>query len=489
MLKYFASTFFLFLTLFNSAQEMEWSNPRKLKGSAVFTYIIGDGENGIYLLRYRNKFFTRQVILERYRESLGYAGSKVLRLKKSRLLSAELIDNEIVLISSHYNREEAFNELRVQKFDENLEAISDQIPICRSPIADYYDKGDFKACYDTNKNKILVNYTEKSQKQTRILHVRSFDSRSWEELYSRSIQIDIPYSDFSLKDLNFDNGENAFMLIGNNGRSNRREQLPFISYSLYHFKTSGSLIEDYLLNDTTIYVTQPQLNFNRTTNQLLVNGFYSHESPQSFVGFFTLSYEVKTQSTMYYLSPFSDDLKRMLKTDKAELEQRELQDMSILKVFPTTDGGVTLISEKSSISSEEDIINVNGIPQAMARNIYNYGDILIMALDSLGNPKWNYVINKNQSSMNDAGYYSSVAIGNTRSNIYIIYNDQMRNNGDVLQYSVNNDGKVSYKILIRSDEDYVSVIPGESKQIGYNKLLLPTNRDRRFALLKLIYPN
>lgn len=489
MLKRFACTILMIVSLYCGAQEMEWSNPRKLKGSATFTYIMGEGDNGVYLLRYRNRFFSRQIILERYREKLGYADSRTLRLKKARLLSAELINNELVLIKSQYQREEAYNELKVQKFDENIELLTESIPICRSRIADYYDKGDFKLEYDKTKSRLLVTYSERSQDDKRILHVRCFQRSTWKEIYSKSIKLSMPYADYSLTGLSFENGENAFLLIGNNGRSKKREQLPFTSYNLFHFRLSDSLVEDYALNDTSLYVTQPEMNYNRSKNELLVTGLYSNQSPESFSGYYTLHFSTADTIMRYYLTPFNKDLIRMLKTDRSELVQEELEDMTLIKVLPTSDGGTVIISEKSSISTEEDVININGIPQTMARNIYNFGDVLVMSIDSVGKAKWNYVINKNQSSMNDAGYYSSIAIANTRSNIYIIYNDQMRNNGDVLQYTINNDGEVSYKILIRSEEDYVSVIPGEAKQIAYNKLLLPTNKDRRFALLKLIYPN
>jgi hypothetical protein len=483
----------LFLFGFSSrieAQELEWSNVRKLKGTAVFTHIIGETDEGIYLLRYRNKFFSKQVILERYREKLGFALSRNVTLKKARLLSSEIVERDLLLFSAHYLREHSTNEVRLQRYNENLEPIGDMRTLCKSSLADYYDKGDFRIQFSHDKSKMLLCYTERSEAQTRILHIKILAVGQWEELQSKSIEIPMEFDAFSLKDLNFENGEDVFLVIGEKGRSFRKEMKPFVQSSLYHFNTRNGEMVDYLMNDSQIYVQQPQLSFNRALNLLHVTGLYGVDNPESFVGYYNMFYQLgKEAHVTSAITPFSDDLKSMLTSERSLLERNELKDLTILKVIPNSDGGLTIISEKSSVSSEEEILNVNGIPQAMARNIYNYDDLLIMALDSNGKGKWNYVINKNQSSMNDGGYFGSVVIGNTRSHIYIIYNDQMRSQGDVLQYTINNSGDVSYKILVRSDADYVSVIPRESKQIGYNKLLLPTNKDKRFALLKLVYPN
>jgi hypothetical protein len=80
-----------------------------------------------------------------------------------------------------------------------------------------------------------------------------------------------------------------------------------------------------------------------------------------------------------------------------------------------------------------------------------------------------------------------VIVGVTQDNIHIIFNDKMRGNGNVMQYSINGKGVMSDVILLRSDREYLSVIPAESKQISSNKLLIPVSRDKKFALLKLIY--
>jgi len=488
MIRYLLILFILLPTVRSGAQDMEWSNTRRLKGSAVFTYVIGEGSNGIYLLRYRNRFFSRQVILERYRDKLGYASSQSIRLRKARLLSAELINDTIYLFTTHYDRNNAFNELKVQAFREDLEPIGEQVSLSNSSLADYYDKGDFSMKLSQDRKSFLVAFTDRAEDDTRIINLESFRIGTWRKEIDRALQLPIKYDDFTLADMSFDNGSDAFLMIGQVLRSPKKAFEPYKSFSLYHFRSDDVEISDFVLNDSNLFVQSPRLNMNRWKDQMVVTGFYSNTNPRTFIGVYNLFYDLNEGQPYFQVTPFSAELVEALKPGQDIESGTELQDISFLEIIPTSEGGMTLVTENSSISSEEEVINVNGIPQAMSRNIYNYGNILVMSIDSAGTAKWDHVINKSQSSMNDGGYFSSAIVGHTRSNIYIIYNDQMRNNGDVMQYTVSNQGNVSNKILLRSNEDFISVIPGEARQIAYNELLLPTNKDRHFALLKLIYP-
>ena len=47
----------LILKLPVNAQSIEWSNSRKINGNALFTRVLGENANGVFVLRYRNRFF------------------------------------------------------------------------------------------------------------------------------------------------------------------------------------------------------------------------------------------------------------------------------------------------------------------------------------------------------------------------------------------------------------------------------------------------
>ena len=146
-----------------------------------------------------------------------------------------------------------------------------------------------------------------------------------------------------------------------------------------------------------------------------------------------------------------------------------------------------IIAEQKEVATEDDIILVNGIPQSTSKNIYNFNELLIINYDSSAFIDWHKVVTKNQTTVNDGGYFSSVAIFVGDKYIQLLYNDQIRSSGDVMQYTIYNNGVEESKKLLKTELDFVAIIPEESSQVSSNKLIIPTSKNRRFSLLKLVY--
>ena len=130
---------------------------------------------------------------------------------------------------------------------------------------------------------------------------------------------------------------------------------------------------------------------------------------------------------------------------------------------------------------------VNGIPVSTSKNIYNFNELLVLNYDHDAFLDWHELIIKNQTTINDGGYYSSAVVFVGDRFIQLLYNDQLRSSGEVMQYTIYNNGRVESAKLLKSQLDFVAIIPEEAKQVSSNKLIIPTSKNRRFALLKLIY--
>ncbi len=471
-----------------SAQELEWSNARKLKGAAVFTSIIGQNETGLYMLRYRNKFLTRSIVIERYRNQMGFALSKNITLKKSRLLYAELQDKGLLLVTASYDRKGLKNDVYGQWYDENINPISKPILLVSSPLADFYDKGDFRIRMSNNRKNLMIVHTERSDSNTRVLCINQFD-QDLNSILQRKYALSLAYTNFFLTNILLDNSLNAYFLISQHPLGTRKDQVSKSTATVYTYMHDRDELSDYDILDTGVYLKKAQFTWDRSKNKVNLTAFYTDRKKQEMQGLFNFEYQLNTHSAKKTYQEFTEEFKAEIFGGNEGSLFSGIDDFDIKRVIPNTDGGLTIIAERSSVSNETDITYINGIPTTMSRNIYNFDDVLVLSLTANLSVRWKHVIHKSQSSLNDNGYYSSIVISSTRSHIYILYNDRLRTNGDVMQYTIDMDGKASNKILIRSDKHFVSIIPSEARQIGYNRVILPVTKDRRFSLLKLDYPN
>ena len=106
----------LLFCLTAKSQVLQWSNPTKLKGAAVYTQVIGENEAGVFLLRYRNRFYSKNVIIEQYNHHLALEQSKTFDLKNARLVKLYLLQNSILFVKSSFSKSNQTNQLIAQHY-------------------------------------------------------------------------------------------------------------------------------------------------------------------------------------------------------------------------------------------------------------------------------------------------------------------------------------------------------------------------------------
>jgi len=469
-------------------QTIEWSNTRKLRGNSVYTHVIGQDASGIYLLRQKNRLFSKYVILEKYHHQLGYAFSRSLLLQKSRILNAEVNEHGVFLVLVRFNKSLGQNELLISFYDEQLNPGSfTQKMIDKAPLANYYDKGDFKLAVSKNRKYIAVLHSEMSEQKKRVMSLKLF-TNDFQQISEKIVELPFDYDQSAFHDFKLSNDLRSYFILEDVPKKNARKGMLRSSFSLFTYDSSTDSLRDYALSDTSHFLQSLKLNFDHLRSTIGVSGFYSEEHAHKFSGIYTCEFEMSNpDNNRATYTPIPEEIVSTLIGQKKAERGDELESFALLRAVATNRNQLVLVAERNSVSSEEDVLIVNGTPQALARNIYNFDDILVVALDSNKEITWHHVIQKNQSSMNDGGYFGSIALAVTEREINILFNDNMRNSGNVMHYSISSEGKLSDKVLLNSETEYVSIIPGESRQISKNTMLIPTVKNKKFALLKLSY--
>jgi len=166
-------------------------------------------------------------------------------------------------------------------------------------------------------------------------------------------------------------------------------------------------------------------------NDLILAGFYAEESKRGVAGTFYLRFDSKENEVDSENSQaFSDDFITQGWSDrakkKASKKKKEpvLYKYSLRELVATDDGGALLVAEQY-YSVTRTYRTSNGGTRTVT--YYYYNDVIVSKMDDQGEFQWNKKVRKYQVSTNDGGYYSSFAFHSDKDNIYIMYNDNMKN--------------------------------------------------------------
>ncbi len=472
--------FVFLLTLGAKAQVLQWSQPTKLKGTAVFTKVIGENEKGVFLLRYRNRFYTKSIILEKYTHLLVLEQGKAIELRNARLIKLYMTSEGLLIIKSKYNRTRQINELIAQWYDFNLKPVGPAKMLASAAPKEFGDRGSFRLRISDNHSFISLLYSELSEDKKIIIHHQLLDNEL-NKKYTKDILLPYQHQNFVINDFLVTNRGETHIACKTYLRDRRK--ITRTTQRLFHFK--DSTLNDFVITDS-LSIKSSQLVYDRANDAAVLVGLYGSTNRYGLLGtfFYRLNDEATEGSSIY--GPFSESFIEKVKVNDRN-DGAISEGYGIIKAIPRSDGGMMLITEQKEVATEDDVVLVNGIPQSTSKNIYNFNELLIINYDSAAFIDWHRVITKNQTTVNDAGYFSSAVVYVSDQYIQLLYNDQLRSSGDVMQYTIYNNGLEQSSKLSKTELDFVAIIPTESKQVSSNKIIIPTSKNRRFALLKLVY--
>lgn len=160
-------------------------------------------------------------------------------------------------------------------------------------------------------------------------------------------------------------------------------------------------------------------------------------------------------------------------------------------IIPRVDGGALLVAEfyDKTVESYE---FTNYDPYVGYRTstrqveFYEYDDILLFSIKPDGTPSWNNVIRKKQISREDNGVNSSYGVLTLKDRCIFIFNEDVEQNSNVLQYEMSFTGELDRKSLFNANQQEVQIRPGSAEQIALNEIIIPSiyKKSLRFVRIK-----
>lgn len=468
-----------------NAQQIEWSNQQRVKSKANYTFIVGQNGAGIFNIKSRNNDFSRDLFIEKFKLNLSHEDEKPFwqpvssSLEKITLSESGLQCYASVKASSNID-------IVTWSVDNSLNVANQPTTILQEASSNMEERAGFSLVHNQDKSALaIVFFTKHADKNTTVLNVAMFGKQN-QFMYKKQFPIRYPISDFSIRDIVVDANKNIFMLFdfprAKEGRR-KKEERNFLVYA--YFDDEKEMLEYEPLADSLL-VGDAQLAYNQVKGTVCVAGFYRNQDATTLTGSFQFVIDVETRKVAQK-SAEAFGAQFISRMNAISLSTNGLNDLYVRRVVPRSDGGCMIAAERYYETRQSYTYYVNGFPQVSYRVVYNYDEIVLINKNAAGVTQQAEVIKKKQSSMNDGGYFSSFVMVNTNDRLAFIYNADVSTEGDIMITSISPAGEIDTRILVKSLSFYVSLMPSESRQIGYNTILASTLKDKKYALMRVIF--
>ncbi len=116
----------------------------------------------------------------------------------------------------------------------------------------------------------------------------------------------------------------------------------------------------------------------------------------------------------------------------------------------------------------------------------DYGNILLLDVDSSGNLEWGNVVRKHQIGSLDVGWFSFATVFRG-GDLNFIYNTPYKETWLLQNTSVTSTGKVIANPLMHSLRDKYLYMPSQGKQISENEFIIPAIYHSNLCFAKIVY--
>lgn len=248
------------------------------------------------------------------------------------------------------------------------------------------------------------------------------------------------------------------------------------------------LHETIQLGDVTVY--DYFTTYDNVQNRLVLTGLYSERFSTRAQGFYFLPYQPEQKAELHLL-PFDESL-------LAEVHGREvstsrgLSDFNVRQVALRQDGGVVIIAELNKEFSRRSSLPMRRDNVSYTRSgwvDYYYEDLILFAIHPDGTEHWKEVLRKRQYSQDDEAMYSSFFLFRTPARLRFLFNDEIKQENTVGGYEVTGTGHVERKTVFNTDYQRLKLRFRDGIQLAYNECIVPSERNNRLSLVRIVYPD
>lgn len=459
----------LSLTINTFSQKVSISPPVNIRNDNSFEVISIN--NIPIVFRYNNNDF----ILNIFDQNLsGYSEKKIfLEKRNSEIVSTSVNDkNFIIFYSINYKGDESVKAIKINENGEKKDSADLFTP------SSNIDSYDFKNTESEDKSKTLLFRSINSTEMDFIV----FDNIKFRKLYSKRIKFKDIKTNTEFRKISISNDGKVFMLF---------QKTPGI-FNKYTNKMIVGSIDPTDQNfrkkelDIEFYFDNFKIFFDNINKHLLIAGTRNKLFQNKSEGYFTIKFNSELELIFVKNNSFN---KSLLDTYYKTMKLKTyINNLKVKDIFPRNDGGFVLLLEKVEIITRQSNNDFRMRYPSYVESTDNiYGEIILISIHETGEEFWSKIITKNQISSNDQGVYSSFGVLKTPGRMNIIFNDEIKDETQVIMYNINPIGNIGRISLFNTELYDLKLMLRESLQLSNRNLLIPSyNKDKlKLVLLEL----
>ncbi len=463
------------------SQQIIWANKNNIDKRTDFTKVIGQNKYGVYVLKHKNSTFRRYFILEHFDKKMNLLKSKTFKIPNAELEKIVVHKKGIVFFTKEFGKGYSYK-LNMQSIDSNFNEQPSKTIVSSQNFND--ETVGFRVEYNTDKDRFFVWYLLELEGKT-VLKYHLLNQ--YGTIKEGQSSIAHPLDELYVGDAVIDDTGNLYVIYSHSEKFKSKSAEDFHHY-IFYLNIYSNIAKNKLINNNETYIAGYKLCYNKLHKTITAFGLFGIKDEDDNKGYFVVNINCRN---FEIINTVFNDIDRKTVGNiigmKFEQKSENLSKFKIKKLVPKSDGGILVITERSFVTTQSDIFYVNNIPTSSYAKIFNNDEVLIMSIDSAGNAEWTDVVVKNQSSINDGGFYNGIVIMVNDDNFSIMYNDRLSANADIIQVTYQHTGEHTKKILINNEQYYALVIPSEYSQVSNNSIVIPINQNRDFTYIKLLY--
>ncbi|HEX5003179.1 MAG TPA: hypothetical protein VFW78_11850 [Bacteroidia bacterium] len=225
--------------------------------------------------------------------------------------------------------------------------------------------------------------------------------------------------------------------------------------------------------------------FDNIENRAIYAGFYENADAGMMAGILYAAMSMEPGSNLQ-LSAKPIDPKRNVKLAGRRYSRSgiSLVNFPIQRLILRNNGGAVLVTEAAYTS---DYSYYDYFMQSFTNRVeYHFDDIVVISIDDTGEAEWSTVVDKEQISMDDGGYFSSFCSLLNSEELIVLFNDDISRDNQVIGITIDKTGTPRQQIAAKKDARLL-IVPRAGKQVSIDQILVPVNQRKSLLLARFTF--